>query len=586
MRLWRSGLALGLGVLTLHLILPSHPVVQVLAVAGVVGSCGAAVVGPRRRPGGRSRHRGWLVVATGMVLMAVAARLPSVAALLAWEQPWVEALGWSAGLLGPPLLLIGSWVVLRAVGGGRDWDSVIDAAVVGIAMSAALWRFVWAPMDAADVPTALLPLLVVVVFGPVATVAVTLRLLFHRPRLPAVWLLQAATVSLVIGNAMAVAQVGDRADAATQAVWLAAFVCGGAALSHPSIRRLPGSPHPAGYGFDHQPRGRLAVLGAGLLVAQSAAAWRSDVGAALVPLVGALVATLLVLWRFERLLRARAQAQAAAGLRAREQAAVASLGQRATASGPSDDLVRAALRVLGDVLPEHAAAIVPASDAPPSPDDGALRIGVGELDGVSSTLVVHPGGAPFDKAARRFVHTVASVLHGGLRWRALHGAAVHRSLHDPLTGLPNRRLLLDRLEHLLLSRDGTGVAVLFIDLDRFKHVNDTLGHDAGDALLREVADRLCTAVRAGDVVGRQAGDEFVVLCPATDEVEARHVAARIDAALRPPWRMAHGQVDVGASIGIAFTPPGGDAEAVLRAADRAMYVEKQRGRSDAAAVPA
>ncbi|MFC3124748.1 diguanylate cyclase domain-containing protein [Pseudoroseomonas globiformis] len=158
----------------------------------------------------------------------------------------------------------------------------------------------------------------------------------------------------------------------------------------------------------------------------------------------------------------------------------------------------------------------------------------------------------------------------------------HAAQHDPLTGLPNRTLLEVRVHEAITDAmaSGRSLAVIFIDLDRFKPINDTLGHDAGDAILRQVARRLCGAVRPTDTVSRLGGDEFIVLLsdlPAPDLWQL--AAARIQRNLAQP--MSHGAhiVTVGASLGVALFPQHGtDASALLRHADAAMYGVK-RGRA-------
>jgi len=159
---------------------------------------------------------------------------------------------------------------------------------------------------------------------------------------------------------------------------------------------------------------------------------------------------------------------------------------------------------------------------------------------------------------------------------------------DGLTGLPNRTLVLDRLEQALarMRRTKRPVAVVFLDLDHFKPVNDVGGHSAGDAVLKTVASRLRDTVRPMDTVGRLAGDEFVVICEdLADEHEAVGVAQRLAREVTEPIRVRFAggvdqEVAVGASVGIAFARPGQrvDGEGVLADADVAMYRAKQRGR--------
>jgi len=159
-------------------------------------------------------------------------------------------------------------------------------------------------------------------------------------------------------------------------------------------------------------------------------------------------------------------------------------------------------------------------------------------------------------------------------------ALEHQALHDALTGLPNRTLLHDRLEYALrlVERDATALALLLLDLDRFKVVNDMLGHQAGDALLRQVAARLHGALRTSDTVARLGGDEFAVLLPGADREGAVRVTQTLLAALVAPVTLEEQTVQVGASIGVALAPvQGREAAVLLRHADVAMYVAKRAG---------
>jgi diguanylate cyclase (GGDEF)-like protein len=154
--------------------------------------------------------------------------------------------------------------------------------------------------------------------------------------------------------------------------------------------------------------------------------------------------------------------------------------------------------------------------------------------------------------------------------------------HDALTGLTNRARLIERLENILtmLPPLGTQLAVHFIDLDHFKDVNDSLGHDCGDFLLKNVAARLRNVVRVDDVVARLGGDEFVVLqSHVTSKIQAQHFAERIIAALSQPLHFGQHQLRVEVTIGIAMAPQDGNtAERVLKSADLALYTGKSAGR--------
>jgi len=177
------------------------------------------------------------------------------------------------------------------------------------------------------------------------------------------------------------------------------------------------------------------------------------------------------------------------------------------------------------------------------------------------------------------------LLQGEIAERRQAEARVHHmAYHDNLTGLPNRALLSDRLERAMLAaqRSGRKLAVMFIDLDRFKTINDSLGHMTGDVLLKEVAARLCRAVRASDTVARLGGDEFVVLVPGIrDTDEAARVAEKVIEALTPAFPLDGHVLHVTPSIGICVYPDdGGDVDALMRHADAAMYHAKGNGRNN------
>jgi diguanylate cyclase (GGDEF)-like protein len=161
----------------------------------------------------------------------------------------------------------------------------------------------------------------------------------------------------------------------------------------------------------------------------------------------------------------------------------------------------------------------------------------------------------------------------------------HQAMHDGLTGLPNRTLLRDRLDHALASarRTGNGVALVFLDVDHFKTINDSLGHAAGDDVIIELAHRLQQTVRPGDTVARLGGDEFVVCCVnLTDASQITGIAARLMQAVSQPFDVHGHQVHISVSAGVATsdvdTDADADAASLLRESDMAMYEAKARGR--------
>ncbi len=182
-----------------------------------------------------------------------------------------------------------------------------------------------------------------------------------------------------------------------------------------------------------------------------------------------------------------------------------------------------------------------------------------------------------------------SIIEDTTERRELEEQLRQQALHDPLTGLPNRTLANDRLEQAVLSasRSGSPQALLLIDLDRFKEVNDTLGHHSGDLLLQTVASRLKDVIRASDTVARLGGDEFAVLLAGADEAAANQTASKIQGELRQPLLLEGQRVDLNASIGIAIYPQHGiDAETLTRRADMAMYAAKRSGGGHRVYLPA
>ncbi|MCW2704635.1 MAG: domain S-box/diguanylate cyclase protein [Blastococcus sp.] len=168
--------------------------------------------------------------------------------------------------------------------------------------------------------------------------------------------------------------------------------------------------------------------------------------------------------------------------------------------------------------------------------------------------------------------------------KALEAQLVHRSLHDPLTGLPNRLLFQDRLRHALERgrRENTPTCVLITDLDGFKAINDELGHPMGDLVLVTFAERLRSVLRASDTAARLGGDEFSIVCENTEPADADVLADRLRASVTEPLPLRGTTVTVGLSVGMGSVAgglePGDVYERVVREADDAMYADKARRR--------
>ncbi len=202
---------------------------------------------------------------------------------------------------------------------------------------------------------------------------------------------------------------------------------------------------------------------------------------------------------------------------------------------------------------------------------------------LTASLVKDAGGTPLyviaqvqdindRKVAEEVLETAAAEQSATLE------SVRYRALHDVLTELPNRALFLDRLDQsvLLAQRESACLALLFVDLDRFKQVNDTLGHRIGDLLLQHVGHRLHEVLRESDTVARMGGDEFAIVLPGADEAGAHAIAQKILQTLEQLILIEGYSVRVGASIGIALYPEHGDStETLMRRADVAMYVAKR-----------
>jgi diguanylate cyclase (GGDEF)-like protein len=197
-------------------------------------------------------------------------------------------------------------------------------------------------------------------------------------------------------------------------------------------------------------------------------------------------------------------------------------------------------------------------------------------------VVVTPIAFIFGLALLGFLTLQLSRMYRRLRREAVRSE--HNSLHDALTGLPNRALFADRLEHQIRAarRDPAPFSMLMIDLDRFKEINDTLGHAAGDRVLGDIGPRMQGILRPGDTIARLGGDEFAVLLPWAGRDDGDHAAERIAGALHEPFLVGDLTVTVDASIGVVTFPSDGeDAETLTRHADVAMYLAKSRGRGGA-----
>jgi diguanylate cyclase (GGDEF)-like protein len=277
----------------------------------------------------------------------------------------------------------------------------------------------------------------------------------------------------------------------------------------------------------------------------------------------------------------------------RQQAAVAQLGRQALEGEDVRRLLDAVVAISTKVLGRSVAVtILPSADgrrveAGSDPADGQ-KIPIGPREARLGELRVdqHPTLAADELA---FLQAMANVLAEAIERLRAEEDVRHQALHDALTGLPNRVLFADRLEHAIAAarRDPAPFSVLMIDLDRFKEINDTLGHSVGDRVLRDIGPRVTPVLRPGDSLARLGGDEFAVLLPTADTEQAKEITDRILGAMREPFALGELTVTVDASVGIVTYPiHGDDTETLMQRADIAMYLAKGHGRGQALYDPA
>ena len=490
--------------------------------------------------------------------------------------------------------------------GQRDGDSLIDAAMVTVASALALWELVVEPTwDAAgtspveQIMGALYPLLDVILLCMLIQL-----LLVPGRRLASLFLLLAGMGSILVADTIYAVLVqtnsySGNAQRVLDATWLLGYALFPIAALHPSMKEMT---RPGPTSDDALRRGRLFIAAVALvtvpLVVLLTSLLGRDPGVETTTLAAVTVVP-LVLWRIVRLNRSTE--------RARDAIARQESYYRALATNSSDAFVvidREA-RVL-----DASAALHPLAGFAPGTVVGAdgMSIVLGEDRDLAEALFRDSLGKPGITVAGevRIRTATGATLWVELRCTnllddpAVGGVVVnthditgrkqieqeleHQAFHDSLTSLANRALLKDRIDHALTRRTvGNDVAVVFCDLDGFKLVNDTLGHDAGDEMLRIAGRRLSAAVRMGDTVARLGGDEFGVLLEGTSRPveEAGVIAERMRVALSDPAEVAGVPLVVTGSLGLAVASEGGQTTSteLLRDADIAMYRAKTAGRN-------
>jgi diguanylate cyclase (GGDEF)-like protein len=587
-RAWYVAAFTGTAVLIPVMLLPAGTTLDLLWLGLALATFTATLLGRRLHPPARRGGLGFL--SASIAVLAVAAVL---------DLPWWRG-DPGAALATVTTVLHASSFVLIAIAMMRlaavrtpdgDPEGWIDAGLVAIATAAVLYDIISAPTAGtgrsliSSASLMLLPLLM----APVLAGAVRL-LITGTHRYVAAWCFLAASLAGLVGNVLFILDpVSGRTE--LRPFWVVAYVAVACGTLHPTSARLS---EPAPATGTRLAFGRLVVIGTAL-AALPAIMLRSAGGGSRVPAIAAIVSVALVLWRIARLLRDRERATEALEHRAEREAALSAIGRAAvTATSPAAFLAE----LTGDIdrALQARSALIGAgssgdSDDTSSSDDTHIVVPLGAS--LETLEVRFPAGHPASDDDRRFVRTAADLAAAALRRWEAEEQLRHRSLHDHLTGLPNRALISERLRGAIEQWRATGapLVVLFIDLDGFKAVNDTLGHGAGDEVLGEVAARLCAEVRAGDIVGRLAGDEFVVVCEDAVADTATDLAQRLLDAVSAPFELDLGDAHIGASIGVAHAEPADDPETLLQRADAAMYHAKHLGKgqvivwSDPASVP-
>lgn len=458
-------------------------------------------------------------------------------------------------------LMVGSavlWFVhLRTQ--GRDREGLTDGLIVTVALATVLWSVVIDPTAlGAEASWTARAIYVVAPLLPAGITAICIRLVYTAGRqLVAARLLGGAWILAFLGSVGWVLLL--QADAYVPGgwpdlVWAAALGCAGASALHPSMAEMS---RPVQGAHRAEPAARLTVLGMALLATPLALlpVAASEGVNAVAPVAGAGLIALLVLGRLARLVQDRERDRRELETRAARQEVVATLGRDALGERTLADLYADAAMLVHGVL-----------------DDVEVTVRQSETD---AALDVTRNGGDLSDDEGTFLATVAAVLAGGTARRRAEDDLRQRALYDGLTGLPNRALVLERLTQAVRQRDRAPVGVLFLDLDRFKSINDAHGHAGGDEVLTVLAARLAAVVRAGDTVGRLAGDEFVVVAPRCDEAGLEDLTERMLATVGDPVDIGDVPVSVTVSIGgVLATTEDRDPREVLRRADAAMYEAK------------
>ena len=586
------GLLLLASYVVVRVFVPSGLIAEVFDALSYLGGAALVLVGVRlHRP---RRRRAWLVLVVGLVSFALSTACDIVlVAGLADASGVIGVLETGLDFAATGLVLVAGFIFLSLHQPGSDREALLDAVTLVLSTLIFIWQ--WGESGGTGLPlTGESPIAIGLLVLMGLVVAVGLRLAAREDRPVATVYVLVTSLLVLAGNVTRLAV--EAPPAWSEAALELAPLTLGLAACHPTMRVFT-IRHTGG---EQLRFGRLVGLAAGLLVAPVVVLlWGLRAGTdGLLLGAGLATLTLLVLARSWRLVVDRDRSRDA--LHANEQRLTALLRNAADVIVLVDDarvlsyVSPAGERLLGwsrEVWQGHDVLdLVARAD---HSDLHALlearRGAGGEVRGVDIRVLDANGDPRWVEAI--VTHHADGDLDGEDGWvlnlrqigerKALEDQLTHQAFHDALTGLANRALFLDRVEHAVErgGRSGESLAVLFCDLDDFKLVNDSLGHEAGDELLRTVAARLRGVLRDSDTAARLGGDEFAVLLEDVGDHDGLHeVAERVLEAVRQPLTLAGSATRVGASLGAALRQPGESAQALLRNADMAMYSAKAGGK--------
>jgi diguanylate cyclase (GGDEF)-like protein/PAS domain S-box-containing protein len=589
---WKYYLVAASALSVAYFLLPAAPAKLVMWPAIGWTSVAAIILGVRlHRPDARTA---WYLLAAGVATFVIGDNLYSVRLYVEHAEALFPSYVDIVYLAVYPLLVAGLVRLVRTRTPGRDHAGLLDAAIITCGVGLLSWVILIVPYVRIDGLTILERLTSIAYpLGDVALLAVAVRLLVGSGRRPlAFWLLAGSIVPLLAADAFYGSlnlTGGWHEHNPVDLGWIAFYVGWGTAALHPSMRELSVRAAHA----SRTTRRRLLVVGSAALIPPAVLFVQQMLGSVVDGSAIAITAAVLF-----ALVLTRTAGLAGEVADTRNEARFRSLVNHASdaiivvdSQGRIHYHAPSAARVLGRDASELLGQ--PIGDILLEADERELLVllattganaivewSVRGTDGTLRDMEVIVADLRGDEEVGGVVLTMRDITER----RMLDAELRRQALHDTLTGLPNRSLFNDRIAHALSRRARLHgeIAVMFLDLDDFKLVNDSLGHPVGDEILILVASRLASVLKEGDTFARLGGDEFAVLLEDGDSgsIAAEAVAARLQDALREPFPMGSDSIPVRASIGIAIGRRGTDTPSgLLRDADLAMYVAKRNGKA-------